>query len=356
MSPRADIGRVFARHVSASAVPAVSSSVTLGEFAIARQVFAGTLNWHAHSPSDDMMVVFVVSGSVEVDGTVLTPGGSYWTRPDRERRIRWADGGQALVLYVPASALPESVWEVHRTTLRQQPTMISQGIFAFAKALLDSRTTDNGRLTEYLVKQLLSDSVAALMLEAQDLAAFSAAIERTPYEAAMMYLRMHSTTRNLTVDNVAAALNISGRSLQRALSDRGTTLTASLRQIRTEHALQLLSGNDTAMTMARVAEVTGFANPASLRQALREHREARDGKPTAPPTPTSADFSSTGTITPITASPEAPWIRPAPRGLRRGCAELLADSARSRQRRSRRRRGPSPARRRCYRRPRAVAA
>lgn len=301
MNHRASISRVYARHVAAGTVPTVSSSVRFGEFAVTQQHFNDVFDWFPATSSDDMMLVLVTTGSVMVDGTMIPPGGAYWTRPDRGRSIRWIDQGRAVCIYLPASSLPDSVWEVHSTSERTQPSSISQGVLAFASSLLESRTVDNGRLTEYLVKQLLTDSVAALILEAQDIAAFAAVVERTPYETAMMYLRLHSTSRNLTVDSVAAALNISGRSLQRALAEKNTTLTATLRQIRTEHALQLLSANSTGMTMSRIAEITGFANPASLRQALNDHRNAERGVAPEPELPTSADFSTTGEVTPIPA-------------------------------------------------------
>lgn len=305
MSSKVNIGRVYARHIQTKTAPTVTAMSMIGDFAISKQMFHGPLDWHADKASDDMMIVLVNDGMAVVNGSYVPAEGVYWMRADRSAKVEWPTPSRATCIYLPASALPDSVWEVADVDFRSEPSKVSQSALAFVTTLIESRAAVNGRLTDYLAEQLLSDIVAALIMEAQDIKSFTAVVERTPYEAAMMYMRLHSTSRDLTVDSIAAALNISGRSLQRALAERDTTLTVALRDIRAEHALRILNEPSRRITMTRVAEITGFANPASLRRALREHAASAAGTPAPPPIPTSADFSTTGEITPISA-PVAP--------------------------------------------------
>lgn len=71
----------------------------------------------------------------------------------------------------------------------------------------------------------------------------------------------------LHFDGVAADLNMSSKTLERRLADKGTTFSALLEEVRSRLAKRYLS--DTDLRLDQIAYLTGYSDPAALARAFK---------------------------------------------------------------------------------------
>lgn len=86
-------------------------------------------------------------------------------------------------------------------------------------------------------------------------------------EALRSILALHLHSADLKVSQVAQMLGMSGQSLQRKLKASGTTLSAELKELRKQRAMEELA--HTAKTIVDVAHSVGFSNPTSFTRAFK---------------------------------------------------------------------------------------
>jgi len=93
-------------------------------------------------------------------------------------------------------------------------------------------------------------------------------VEDADLEAAVRYIRQHAP-EPIQVDDVAAAVGIARRSLERKFHDGlGRSPAAEIRRVRLARATQLLA--ETSLSIPKVAQASGFGSPMYLAYVIRE--------------------------------------------------------------------------------------
>ena len=79
-------------------------------------------------------------------------------------------------------------------------------------------------------------------------------------------LRPMIVSQHCSVEHVAGLLSMHPRTLNRRLSDRGTTLRAIMGQVRYELAMHLLA--ESRMTLIKISTLLGYADPSVFSRAF----------------------------------------------------------------------------------------
>jgi transcriptional regulator GlxA family with amidase domain len=112
--------------------------------------------------------------------------------------------------------------------------------------------------------------------------------QRISDQAAVVVVR-HLGDRDLNLQIVSGELNVSPRTLQRALAAiRGETFSAYLERVRLERALALLR-SDPGLAVRIVADNVGYGSGAALAKAIRRRYGERPSVIRAAPSRSAAD-------------------------------------------------------------------
>jgi AraC-like DNA-binding protein len=110
-----------------------------------------------------------------------------------------------------------------------------------------------------IIRQRLPDSHGVTLIQRKAL------IESQTMECAVRYA---CRTSNPGLRDVAKAMGVSPRSLQRLLMEQGTTFSHILERSRRQRAMQLLVKQD--LTISEVAGMLGYSDPSNFGRVVRK--------------------------------------------------------------------------------------
>ncbi|WP_344881966.1 AraC family transcriptional regulator [Zhihengliuella alba] len=141
--------------------------------------------------------------------------------------------------------------------------------FLEAMAAIDSAV---GPLDAYFLEKLVHEMAAAVLLSNRRVGGIAEESQPGVYDRALSLMTALRADQNLTPERVAGELNVSLRNLQREFSRNGSSVAATLRRLRAELAVQLLTDPQyDVLTIPQVAYYAGFGSAPLMRRALTAH-------------------------------------------------------------------------------------
>lgn len=246
--------------------------------------------WHRSSPTARLMAVYVLvrRGSIELfdeTGTLSMTEGDIALVSPNTGSVKWDVERSAEVACI-GFAPEDSPADSSKVPIRKLSpgSAMFQATYTFlasaAQAPADADATEIA-----LLHELTLNAAQALIrasrpeLPADDLA--GRALE-------VLQARFHSAI--FGIDDVARELQTSRRSLERAASNRGFSLSEELNLLRTRHAVNLLT-DQPETPIAEIAAASGFGSAEVMRRAFQRHLNQNPARvrgslqPTASETP-----------------------------------------------------------------------
>ncbi|MCO1340223.1 hypothetical protein BJH93_15220 [Kocuria polaris] len=227
--------------------------------------------------ADLLTLGLVEEGSMELareGGTSFTAsaGDVFLYRTTERYDVVWNEDVVLLTAGVPLDVIDEfgmdhSVVDgpVGAETGLLEPTLRFLG----AAADMDEGVT---ALDAYFVEKLIQEMFGALLLTSRGL---RDVVERDApglYDRAVALITARRAERDLTPERIASEMNVSLRHLQREFSRHSTSVAATLRRLRVEQAIHLLTdARYDVLSVPDIAFHSGFASPQLLRRALAAH-------------------------------------------------------------------------------------
>lgn len=197
----------------------------------------------------------------------LGPGDVVLHPPRGRYRVEWTDGPCRRTYVLLTTSLfgrrPDAILRDEDLVLRDAP--LAPAAQHLMEVLFDDDVDPVVRLT---ATQALQGLVAATVASAIDRG--QAPPEPGLRERVRALLVERYADPALDADVVARELRISRRHLFAQFEDSRDSFATTLRDIRLEHAAEMLAGADDGVTVRRVARETGFAGTAQLGRAFRD--------------------------------------------------------------------------------------
>ncbi|WP_052748475.1 helix-turn-helix domain-containing protein [Cellulomonas sp. FA1] len=197
----------------------------------------------------------------------LGPGDVILHPPRGRYRIEWQTGPCRRTYVLLTTSLfgrrPDAILRDEDLVLRDAP--LTPAAQHLVEVLFDEDTDTVVRLT---ATQALQGLVAATVASAIDRG--QAPPEQGLRDRVRALLVERYADPALDADAVASELRISRRHLFAQFEDSPDSFATTLRDIRLEHAAEMLAGADDGVTVRRVARETGFAGTAQLGRAFRD--------------------------------------------------------------------------------------
>jgi AraC-like DNA-binding protein len=221
--------------------------------------------------SPSVEVLFPLESTVVVrsdsrEERVVRPDESVYLVGHRRYAVFSTQGGLALALVIPASAVEEYAGASGHVDLIRNSAVLGP-VKKFLVGVMENHA-ELGRLPAYFIEKLVWEMVASLMLEnrgASSLARPTLGI----LDQAMAHIAAYRTDQTLTPTSLAHALNISMRQLQRVFSGMGSTPSREIRRQRADLAVSMLTNEAfRVLSITQVAHHSGFADAADLRRAF----------------------------------------------------------------------------------------
>lgn len=227
-------------------------------------------------PADGYVYVdFVLAGSKRILDRPLDAGAGLvrWPSPTKVP-VDWNTPMDILSVRVSLDAMaefgvqPRSGWH----PLVAEPALLGMA----QRYVLDAHSNRGhlSRLARYFASRLVVETTASVLLTEQGMTG----LETDPktnrdglYQKATHLITLHRADPALTPQGLAEDLGISVRTLQRIFAEHGTTVADEISRRRVDHAVAILKDPAYAvLTVARVATLAGFTNPAALRRAFAQ--------------------------------------------------------------------------------------
>ncbi|UCN14060.1 AraC family transcriptional regulator [Cellulomonas iranensis] len=215
------------------------------------------------------VVTLVHSGEAVVERAgqqyAVGPGDVVLHPPRGRIRLEWGPGRRTYVLLTTSlfGRRPDAVLRDEDVVMRDAP------LAPAAERLLDVLYDDDvDEIAQLTATQALQGLVAATVASAIDRG--PAPPEPGLREQIRAVLLERYADPSLDADAVARELRISRRYLFAQFESSTDSFATTLRDIRLDHAAEMLAGADDAVTVRRVAREAGFAGTAQLGRAFRE--------------------------------------------------------------------------------------
>lgn len=224
-----------------------------------------------------LTLVLVEEGSLEMsrEGGVSFSAGTgdvFLYRTTERYDVAWNDDVVLLSAGVPLDIIEEFGMD-HGVV--DGPVGSETGLFEPTLRFLSAAADmDEGvsALDAYFVEKLIQEMFGALLLSSRGL---GNAVEREApglYDRAVALITARRAESDLTPERIAGELNVSLRHLQREFSRHSTSVAATLRRLRVEQAIHLLTdARYDVLAVPDIAFHSGFASPQLLRRALAAH-------------------------------------------------------------------------------------
>lgn len=220
---------------------------------------------------DRVVVVLQLAGH----STARGPGAAVHTEPSYAGvlTVEWPQfvdlphDFHQLALIAPTALLSSRLGDSATTINRVLAPAPATGLLANRISYLAGHATDLDQPSA----ELACDQLIELLLHALDPVRASDGPERLVH-AVYDHIERHLTDPALRVTEVAAALNISVRYLQRLLATSGTTFTRLLAERRVQHARAAFDSDPgRSRTIAQIARHYGFADPTRFSKTFTRH-------------------------------------------------------------------------------------
>jgi AraC-like DNA-binding protein len=266
--------RVLAHHLVLDA--AGSGLVAVQEFrsvlVSAHRPRGATWAWSTR-PQDQSTtaVMFAVQGQVALSANATTDASARGVLIDSGHlgTVGWSDDALAVIVWVDSDTLrdPNLAHADGPVSLPDGP--LTDGFLAFAHSLVQ-HSSKVGSVSAYVVERLLVEMSFGLLLERNDaLAAHSPSPRTDPLHEARKLILLNRADPGYDIHALARDLHMSVRHVQRLFAAGGASPATVLRAMRAELAHSLLTDPQfRALTVAEIAEHSGFTNAAAMRRAL----------------------------------------------------------------------------------------
>jgi len=181
-----------------------------------------------------------------------------------------AEHATLIALRIPKNLLRQRGWKpsLGNLIVPDMPPADSQAIAALIQCIADQGEGPSPGMRGWLSGQLLHLVDAVL-------AAARAPSTRRSAEALIFrakdHIRQHLGQEGLDAESIGAALNISGKHLQRLFKSQGTSVMRHVWQVRLEHAHALLRGNRGGIaSIQEIAWQSGFSTAAHFSRVFKQ--------------------------------------------------------------------------------------
>ncbi|MFV0433647.1 MAG: helix-turn-helix domain-containing protein [Leucobacter sp.] len=141
---------------------------------------------------------------------------------------------------------------------------------AFALQAMQPQVGEKSKLGDYYIERLLQEMMQGLLADTSRIERAPRVLQ-DPYRQAMSVLTGQFADPDLTSDDIAEAVNLSRRQLEREFKKRNTTIRSELRRLRVERAKDMLLDSDfELLTIDQVARHVGFSGASSLARAMAQ--------------------------------------------------------------------------------------
>ncbi|QZY53054.1 helix-turn-helix domain-containing protein [Leucobacter tenebrionis] len=217
-----------------------------------------------------IMLLLIGQGRAVVRGRGLTgalsEGHGVLALPGQSFEAIAEYGTEALVISGPGELASSLVQSAPRMLTNQ--TALLGPAASFARQTL--RTAERSRIGDYYIERLMQEMIQGLFADTTG-AGPTPRGARDPYRRAMSVLEAQFTDGSLTSDDLAEAVNLSRRQLEREFAKHGTTIRREMRRLRIEHAHDMLRDPDySALSISQIAIHVGFSGASSLARAFGE--------------------------------------------------------------------------------------
>jgi AraC-like DNA-binding protein len=198
---------------------------------------AHTGRWDGSASAERMQFSFVVSGDfrTSVGGTEQSDvlGGVRILRPGNAVRYRSLSEGHVITIELPATAMPAGSDALVRAASPNLigPTSLTRAAIAFVTsifALPPGRDSDDAHHLERTIVAL----IYAVLAESLAVTGEREDIDDVMFARAVQLILTELGSPELSVEHVAASLGTSARRLQRVFQNRGSTVSAEIRDRR----------------------------------------------------------------------------------------------------------------------------
>lgn len=187
------------------------------------------------------------------------------------------EGEAALVVSVPDEAIADYVEADHEAPLlvRAPRCTIAPAIAGFALALVNDAGTSAAARTpvaDYAIDRFLQEMTGIVLVENRG----ATMVQRGPrrqlyFEAAALITELYADPA-LGPADLAAALNVSVRTLQQAFQEAGSRVSAEIRSQRARAARSLLAEPKyDVLSLGQIAAHCGYRSTETLREGLKTH-------------------------------------------------------------------------------------
>jgi AraC-like DNA-binding protein len=148
------------------------------------------------------------------------------------------------------------------------PTILTLAAARFIEGVIDAES-DPDPLTAYSIEKLMHKLASAMLPSSQGLPAHAAPPITDMFSRAMTLMTAQRANPSVTPTTIAADLHVSLRQLQREFSRRNSTVAGTLRELRTDLAVNLLRNPKyDVLTIDQIASYAGFSGAQQMRRTL----------------------------------------------------------------------------------------
>lgn len=245
--------------------------VRIGRFLFAHvQLPVSTVVWPRDALSRNRVVMIAAEGTgltVASEASIIARRSSWFVVPPGTEEVTFTASKPIELVFVSLDDT-ELVGEHHidfgRVGADSAPESVLRPLVAFVKSLcaIESEHVDRGASP---LGEAASEVARALVT-----AVVGEPAERLDvFNAVMRIVLQDYPSPDLSLPAVARALGVSARTVQSALSARGTTFSDELRTVRLKAASELRSRNP-GLPLSDVAKLAGFGTRQSLHRAMRK--------------------------------------------------------------------------------------
>lgn len=174
----------------------------------------------------------------------------------------------AMTVWVSMEALIDLTGDGRNVPLSLGPSPLVNGLRGFAASLLDPRTSPTA-YSGYLVERLLTEFVFGAVLEASPQGVDGAQSAERPIDRARNLMLLKREDPTFGAEQLAEAMHMSVRQLQRVFAKAGSSPAEELRRMRVDVARTILEDEMfSALSVGQVADYAGFRNAAAMRRAF----------------------------------------------------------------------------------------
>ena len=183
--------------------------------------------------------------------------------------LTWNPASAGTIVWLDTRSVLENGVSEASSPLRLPADPLTVGYRSFAEAVVHGAPSTSS-VSAYFVERLLLEMTLGVVLEGAK-NVFMPTVDR-PIDRARTLMLLHRHDPQWGVEELAHALHMSLRQVQRVFAAEGTTPASALRRLRVQLAESMLKDPTyERLSIPQVAGYSGFANGTTLRRALRRH-------------------------------------------------------------------------------------